>query len=27
VFAPTSPAATAYEALWARVQSRLAGTG
>jgi chromosome partitioning protein len=27
VFAPTSPAATAYEALWARVQSRLAHTG
>jgi chromosome partitioning protein len=27
VFAPTSPAATAYEVLWARVQSRLAHTG
>ena len=27
VFAPTSPAATAYEALWARVQSCLADAG
>jgi hypothetical protein len=27
VFAPTSPATSAYEALWARVQSCLSGTG
>jgi chromosome partitioning protein len=26
VFAPTGPATTAYEALWARVQTRLAAT-
>ena len=26
-FAPTNPATTAYEALWARVQSGLTGTG
>ncbi len=26
-FAPASPATAAYEALWARVQSRLTGTG
>jgi chromosome partitioning protein len=27
VFAPTSPATTAYEALWARVQSCWTDTG